>query len=80
MSVKRLPERFLVERSAKYRVEGFASVATVVAGAYNDTVAAAWRIGLTADTTTGGLAVTATGEANKTIRWVARVLSVEVTA
>jgi hypothetical protein len=28
----------------------------------------------------GGLAVTATGEANKTVRWVARVLSVETTA
>lgn len=51
-----------------------------VAPAYSDTAPAAWRIGLTADATNGGLAVTVTGEANKTIRWVARVMSVETTA
>lgn len=51
-----------------------------VAPAYNDAAAAAWRVGLTADTTNGGLAVTVTGETNKTIRWVARVMTVEVTA
>ncbi|MDB5378491.1 MAG: hypothetical protein JWR00_2937 [Rubritepida sp.] len=51
-----------------------------VAPTYADAAAMAWRAALTADTTNGGLAVTATGEANKTIRWVARALSVETTA
>lgn len=67
---------------------GANAAATVLVGSsgsslaplYNDTAAAAWRIGLTADTTNGGLAVSATGEANKTIRWVVRILSVETTA
>lgn len=45
-----------------------------------DAAAAAWRLTLDADTTNGGLSITCTGEVNKTIRWVARVLSVEVTA
>ncbi len=47
---------------------------------HRDAAAAAWTIALAADTTNGGLAVTATGEANKTIRWVARVSGVEVSA
>lgn len=42
--------------------------------------AAAWRLTLAADTSAGGFAITGTGEANKTIRWMARVLSAEVTA
>lgn len=45
-----------------------------------DAAAAAWTISLSADTTNGGLAITCAGEANKTIRWVARVIAVEVTA
>ncbi len=32
-----------------------------------------WRMAATADTANGALALTATGEANKTIRWVARM-------
>jgi hypothetical protein len=39
----------------------------------------AWTVALTADTTNGGLAVTVTGEAAKTIRWVATVRTTEVT-
>ena len=39
--------------------------------------AAAWRITVAADTSNGGIAVSGTGEASKTINWVARVLSVE---
>ena len=39
----------------------------------------AWTVALTADTTNGGLAVTVTGEAAKTIRWVATVWTTEVT-
>ena len=39
--------------------------------------AAAWRITVAADTSNGGIAVSGTGEASKSINWVARVLSVE---
>ncbi|MCS6890389.1 MAG: hypothetical protein N2588_11055 [Rhodovarius sp.] len=61
------------------------SLAAVTAGAplppdQCDAAAAAWRISVAADTSQGGLALSATGEANKTIRWVARALSIEVTA
>ena len=41
--------------------------------------AAAWDIALTADTTNGGLAITATGAAAVNIRWVATVNTSEVT-
>jgi hypothetical protein len=40
----------------------------------------AWRVTLDADLTNGGLGVSGTGEVNKTIRWVARVSSIEVSA
>jgi hypothetical protein len=53
---------------------------TPFAPSERDAGAAAWRLTLDADTSVGGLAVSGTGEANKTIRWAARVLSVEVTA
>ncbi len=39
-----------------------------------------WRCQITADTTNAGLAITVTGQPNQTIRWVARILSVEVSA
>jgi hypothetical protein len=39
---------------------------------------AAWDVSVSADTTNGGLAITVTGEAAKTIRWVAMVSTVEV--
>ncbi|WP_043363296.1 glycosyl hydrolase family 28-related protein [Belnapia sp. F-4-1] len=42
-----------------------------------DSGAAAWRLILDADTTNGGLAISGTGEAGKTVNWVARLLSVE---
>ncbi|MDB5412264.1 MAG: hypothetical protein JWR10_599, partial [Rubritepida sp.] len=67
---------------------GASAAATVLVGGSGSSVAplhasaaaATWRLGLAADTTAGGLALTATGEANKTVRWVARILSVETTA
>lgn len=43
-----------------------------------DADAAAWTIAVTADTTWGALAVTATGEAGKSIRWVCTLESTEV--
>jgi hypothetical protein len=61
------------------------AIAAVTAGTpfgpgMRDAAAAGWTLTLAADTTNGGLAVTGTGETNKTIRWVARVMGVEVTA
>jgi hypothetical protein len=41
--------------------------------------ATAWLIALTADTTNGGLAVTVTGAASTTIRWVCKAETCEVT-
>ncbi len=45
-----------------------------------DAGASAWTLTVAADTVNGGLSLTVAGEANKTIRWVCRVLSVEVVA
>jgi hypothetical protein len=41
--------------------------------------ATAWTIAITADTTNGGLAITVTGVAATTIRWVAKIETTEVT-
>jgi hypothetical protein len=46
---------------------------------HNDAGAAAWVVAVTADTTNGGLAVTVTGAAATTIRWVAKIDTTEVT-
>ena len=45
---------------------------------YNDAAAAGWRLAVVADTTNGALSLKGTGEADKNIRWVARVISIEV--
>jgi hypothetical protein len=56
---------------------------TAIVGTVMKTVLAedttAWDCAVTADTTNGGLAFTVTGEAAKTIRWVATVWTSEVT-
>jgi hypothetical protein len=62
---------------------GASAAATVLVNAtqlaaYGDAAAAAWTAGIAADAGSGGVAITGTGEANKSINWVARVLSVEV--
>ena len=44
-----------------------------------DAGASTWAFTLTADTTNGGLAVTVTGAASTTIRWVAKIETTEVT-
>jgi hypothetical protein len=41
--------------------------------------ASAWSIAITADTSNGGLAITVTGVAGTTIRWVAKLETTEVT-
>jgi hypothetical protein len=62
-----------------------ATAAATALGTYNINVlskssgATAWAIALTADTTNGGLAITATGAAATNIRWVATVNTSEVT-
>ena len=49
---------------------------TVIA---QDAAAATWVLAITADTTNGGLAVTVTGAAATTIRWVSKIETTEVT-
>lgn len=49
---------------------------TVIA---QDAGAATWVLAVTADTTNGGIAVTVTGAAATTIRWVAKIETTEVT-
>jgi hypothetical protein len=49
---------------------------TVIA---QDVGAATWVLAVTADTTNGGIAVTVTGAAATTIRWVAKIETTEVT-
>ena len=49
---------------------------TVIA---QDVAAATWALAITADTTNGGIAVTVTGAAATTIRWVSRIETTEVT-
>jgi hypothetical protein len=46
---------------------------------YADAGAATWSIAVTADTTNGGLAITVTGAAATTIRWVAQIRTTEMT-
>jgi hypothetical protein len=49
---------------------------TVIA---QDVAAATWVLAITADTTNGGIAVTVTGAAATTIRWVSKIETTEVT-
>jgi hypothetical protein len=64
---------------------GANAAATSIVGAVTlnvqaaDAGAASWIVAITADTTNGGLAVTVTGQAATTIRWVAKLESTEVT-
>lgn len=49
---------------------------TVIA---QDALASTWVLAITADTTNGGIAVTVTGAAATTIRWVSKIETTEVT-
>ena len=51
---------------------------STVASPYGDAGASTWTVALAADTTNGGLAVTVTGQASTTIRWVCRLETTEV--
>jgi hypothetical protein len=44
-----------------------------------DSGASTWAVSATADTTNGGLAITVTGQASTTIRWVCKVETTEMT-
>ena len=58
---------------------------TAIVGTVTTTIVAAdagastWTVTATADTTNGGLAITVTGQASTTIRWVARAETAEMT-
>jgi hypothetical protein len=52
---------------------------STVSSPYADAGASTWAVALTADTTNGGLAVTVTGQAGTTIRWVCKLETTEVT-
>ena len=74
--------------SAGYKFEGVVdrntdAASTAIVGTVAKTVlaedTAAWDVNVTADTTNGGLKVEVTGEAAKTIRWVATCWTSEVT-
>jgi hypothetical protein len=54
-------------------------VGSTATSLYADAGAATWTIGLTADTTNGGLAVTFTGQAATTIRTVCQIRTTEMT-
>ena len=53
-------------------------VGSSIAPQHADTGASGWDVTVAADTTNGGLAVTVTGQASTTIRWVCKLESVEV--
>lgn len=63
---------------------GASAAATAIVGTpsitstFADASTASWGIAVTADTTNGALAITATGAASTTIRWTAVVHSIEV--
>jgi hypothetical protein len=70
---------FLVKRSANGAVTNITGVSqTPATPATSDSGASAWRVVHAPDSTQGGLSLSCTGEANKTINWVARILSVKV--
>jgi len=50
-----------------------------VTSSYAESGASTWSVAVTADTTNGCLAVTVTGQASTTIRWVASIETTEVT-
>lgn len=68
-------------KGVMYRLSG--AVTTMLQGLVAKTVLSksnsSWDVTVTADTTNGGIAITATGESSKTIRWLALVETVEIT-
>lgn len=67
----------LMKRGANASTTAIVGTPTITK-VFADAGASAWSIALTADTTNGGGAITVTGEAAKTIRWVSNIDSAEV--
>jgi len=73
---------FFIEGAIK---RGANAASTVLVGtptvtsSYADAGASTWALTATADVTNGGLAITATGQASTTIRWVAKIFTTEMT-
>jgi hypothetical protein len=68
----------VIKRGAGVGTTAIVGTATVTS-LYADAGAATWAVTATADTTNGGLAITVTGQAATTIRWVAKVETTEMT-
>lgn len=67
----------LIKRGANAASTALVGTPTVTSP-YADAGASAWALAITANTTTGSLAVGITGEASKSIKWAAQVRSIEV--
>jgi hypothetical protein len=68
----------VIKRGAGVGTTAIVGTATV-SSLYADAGAATWAVTATADTTNGALKITVTGQAATTIRWVAKIESVEMT-
>jgi len=67
-----------IKRGANAASTAMVGTATVTM-THNDAGATAWTVAVTADTTNGGIAVTVTGAAATTIRWVCKINTTEMT-
>lgn len=67
----------LIKRGANASTTTLVGTPTVTV-THNDAGAATWVIALSADTTNGALAITATGEAGKEIKWLAKISTTEI--
>ena len=68
----------VIKRGANAAATALVGTPTV-SSLYADVGAATWTIGVTADTTNGGIAVTFTGQASTTIRTVCQIRTTEMT-
>ena len=68
----------VIKRGANAASTTMVGTATVTSN-YANLGAATWAVTATADTTNGGLAITVTGQASTTIRWVAQIRTTEMT-
>ena len=68
----------VIKRGAGVGTTALVGTPTVMS-AYADAGAVTWAVTATADTTNGGLAITVTGQASTTIRWVAQIRTTEMT-
>lgn len=68
----------VIKRGANAATTAIVGTATVTSN-YADAGASTWSVTATADTTNGGLAITVTGQAATTIRWVCQIRTTEMT-